>query len=89
MTDADRTIHLSGTILEDTVKMNARTLIAQLVINIDDHTIALGNIQQWQRPLPIDADGRAVEGSVRVGSDPSNVPIIIDSSSLRYQAKWK
>jgi hypothetical protein len=47
-------VHFWGALLEYAMEMQARRLIPQLVVDIDDNLVADCGFDGWARPLPID-----------------------------------
>lgn len=60
--------------------VKADRVISELVVDIDDQAIALGDIDGRDWPLSIDTDGRPVEQTIRVGRDPGYVVVVDDRS---------
>lgn len=74
-----RAVHVRCSILVHAVKMQGSRLITKLVVDVDDDTIADICLDTRNGPLVIDANDGAWERSVWIGSDPSNVEVIVDS----------
>lgn len=72
-------------ILEQAVKVQRGRLIAELVIQVDDYAVAEIALKGGNRPFAVDANDGPLEGGVRIGSDPSDVEIVVDGGS-RCQA---
>jgi len=77
--DTDRTIHLVGTILKETVKVNTGRLIAEQVSHSGDNLVTLRKIELWEWPLSIDTHDWTHCESIGVCLHPSDVPIMFDS----------
>lgn len=75
---AGNTIHFCRPILVNTVEMQTRGLVAELVEYIDHNAVSDSCSDVWYRPLAIDSDERSVEKAIRVGGNPSDVKVIRD-----------
>lgn len=73
-----RAIHLVGAVHVDAVEVQGGGLVTELVVDIDNDTVALGGPHDGQRPLPIDANGRPLEGAIWVRPDPGDVEVVSD-----------
>lgn len=76
MSDTCGAIHFVCTVLKEAMKVNACALIAELIVNIGNDLVTLGEIEHWQRPLSIDTNGRTLLLSVWIGRDPGDVPVV-------------
>lgn len=65
-------------VLVNAVKMQRSRLVTELVVDVDDDTIADVCLDMRNGPLVIDADDGTRERSVRIGSDPSDVEVVAD-----------
>lgn len=71
------------------MEVQAGALRFQLVVDIDDNAVALGDIDCRERPLAVDTNGIATISSIRVGGDPSHVEIISYCGSVAAQCGSK
>ncbi|ANB12410.1 hypothetical protein AWJ20_663 [Sugiyamaella lignohabitans] len=76
LSDHDRTVHLSTSVLEDTVEMDRGITIRQSIVHIHDNTVTLVNFNDRQWPLAIDTNHLTFMKTIGVGIDPCNVEII-------------
>ena len=67
---------------EETMEMQGRGLVAQLVIDVHDDAVANVHDHRRQRPCPIDANDGPHEGAVRVGEYPGHIEVICDRRRL-------
>lgn len=87
--DPSRAIHVIRAVHVDTMEMQAGTLGLELVVDVDDDTVALGDVDGGGRPLAIDADGVATMSCIRIGRDPGHVEIIGNCSGAAAQCSSK
>lgn len=80
--NANRSIHMGSAIMIQTVEMQTRRLVAQVVLDVDDKLIPNSRSDLGYRPLPVDADSWARE-AIRLSGHPSNVEVISHSLSER------
>ena len=73
------TVHVRSTILVETVEVQTRAFIAELVDNIDHNAVSHSRSDVRYRPLPVDSYDRSIEKAIRVSSDPCDVEIVRDS----------
>lgn len=66
-------------VLVNAVKVQRSRLIAKLVADVDNDTIADICLDTRNRPLVVDANDGTRERSIWIGSDPSDVEVIVDS----------
>lgn len=59
----------------NSMKVEAGTLIDQLVVDVDNDIVALGDDHWWRRPLIVDANDLAFVPEVRISSGPGDVPV--------------
>lgn len=69
-------------ILVQAVEMQRRALVAQRVLDIDNHAIALGSDNGFNRPLSIDAHDRARLLAIRIRVRPCDVEVVRDSRAM-------
>lgn len=79
MRHTHRTIHVRRAVLVNAVKMQRRRLVTKLVVEVDDDTIADIGLNARNGPLVIDANDGTRERCVWIGSDPSDVEVVVDS----------
>lgn len=70
------TIHMGGAIHEQTMKMNRGRLISEIVVQIDNHSIADRSLDTWNGPLSIDTDDWSFEEAVRICPHPFGGEVI-------------
>lgn len=58
-------------------------------MSVDDDLITNIDLDCWDRPLPIDANNRALEGIIGIGSNPADVKIKFLGGSKRKLRKGK
>ena len=56
--------------------MQGGRLVAELVVHIDDYSVANGSLDAWYGPLSIDPNDRPFEKTIRVSSDPTYVEVV-------------
>lgn len=76
-----RPIHMVGTIHKQTVKMQRRGLIPQIILRVHQNRITHSRFDPGNRPLSIDTNRRPLKGAIRIRSDPFNSEIIRNRSS--------
>lgn len=64
------------------MEVQARTLVPQLVVDIDDQPIANVAFDSGNRPAPIDTDGWSFKLSCRICRHPGNIEIILDDGRM-------
>ena len=73
------TVHVGSTILVETVEVQTRAFIAELVNYIDHNAVSHSRSDVRYRPLPVDSNYRSIEKAIRVSGDPCDVEIVCDS----------
>lgn len=48
---------------------------SDLVVQVDDDSVAFRNVQEWKRPLAVDSHDRALGHAIWVCVHPANVPV--------------
>ena len=61
---------MSAAVHVKTVKMKRGWLVAEIIDGIDDDLVAHIRFNNWERPLPIDADGWSVEHAIGICCHP-------------------
>jgi hypothetical protein len=56
--------------------MQGGGLVAELVVQIDNHSVTNGSLDAWYGPLSIDSNDRPVEKAIRVSGDPTHIEVI-------------
>lgn len=85
-----RAVHAVGAILEKAMEMHTGCFVTQGVVDIGNDSVTLGEIEDRDGPLPVDADDWPWIQTVRVGSHPSDTPIVGQNCSAgRCQVKGK
>ena len=72
------TVHIRSTILVETVEVQTRAFIAELIDNIDHNAVSHSRSDVRYRPLPVDSYDRSIEKPIGVSSDPCDVEIVRD-----------
>ncbi len=80
--NASSTIHVCRAILEHAMPMQARRLISQLIVDIDNQTVSHRTLDGGNRPAAIDSNDRPWKGARWIRGYPGNVEIICDGGSL-------
>jgi hypothetical protein len=80
--DADGAVHVGGPILEEAVEVDAGALVAEAVVDVDDHLVALVGVERGQRPLAVDADDGAVVAAIGVAVHPRHVEVVCDDGGI-------
>ena len=71
-----RSIHMIGTIHKQSMEMQRRALIAQVIPGIDQNGISNISLNHGDWPHPIYANRGPLEGPIRIRPDPFNSEII-------------
>lgn len=80
--DSGRPVHLRGAILIEAVEVQRGRLVAQRVQDVHDDGVADVGCDVWNRPLSVDANCRAVKGTIWVGGDPANLKVVGDGGRV-------
>ena len=80
LADTGPTIHIRSAILVNTVPVDAGGLVAQMVVNGDDHPVSKPDTKFRTRPVSVDTNHRSWKPIGR-GGHPANVPVVPDSLS--------
>ena len=67
---------MCSSIHEKTMEMQARTLIPELIVDINDNTIPHGCSDGRQGPMAVNANSRTIGGSIGIPTDPGYIKII-------------
>ena len=73
------TVHIRSTILVETVEVETRAFIAELVDYIDHNAVSHSRSDVRYRPLPVNSYDGSIEKAIRVSGDPCDVEIVRDS----------
>lgn len=69
------------------MKMDRRRLVSEVVVQIDNHSVADCSLDSWDRPLPIDANNGSLEEPVRVCPHPLGGKVVDAGGSLSKRAE--
>lgn len=78
-----RTIHVSGAIHVEAMKVKRGRLITEIVDGVDNDLVADVGFNDGERPLSVDADSWPLEHPIGVCCYPSYVEVVGDSGSSR------
>lgn len=82
LSNTNNTIHMRCAIHVQAMEMQARRLISQRVLNIDNDLVAFRGYNSWKWPFSIDAHDRACVLAIRICVQPSYVEVVGDSCTL-------
>jgi hypothetical protein len=80
--NADGAVHVGGAILENAMEVDAGALVAETVVDVDNHLVALGRVESGNGPLAVDADDGAVLAAIGVAVHPRHVEVIGDDGGV-------
>ena len=87
MCRAHHAVHMARAIHEESMKMNRCRLIAKIVVQVDDQSVANDSFDPWNRPLSVDANDGPLKESIRVCPHPSGGEIVDTSGSFSERAE--
>ncbi len=67
--------------------MNRCRLIAKIIVQVDDQSVANGSLDPWNRPLSIDANDGPLKESIGVCPHPSGGEIVNTGGGFSERAK--